>query len=69
GGRVFVRPQGIKIWEDLAEMEAEQRNQYRLVYRPADFSADGSFHRIRLRCSVRGSHVAIRSGYYAFAHP
>jgi hypothetical protein len=50
-------------------MEAEQRNQCRLVYKPSNFKADSSFHRIKLQCSVPGARITIRSGYYAFARP
>ena len=67
GGRLFIRPHGDQILQDLRIMEAEQRNQYRLVYKPSNFKADSSFHRIRLQCSTQGAHVTARSGYYAFA--
>jgi VWFA-related protein len=69
GGRVFFNPQGNQIWEDLQIIEAEQRNQYRLVYRPSNFKANGDFHRIKLSCSIKGAKVFTRSGYYAFAKP
>jgi len=66
GGRVFIHPKGHEVLEDLEIMEAEQRYQYLLVYKPSMLIADGSFHRIRLQCSVRGARIATRSGYYAF---
>lgn len=69
GGRLFVNPRGSEILYDLSIMEAEQRNQYRLVYKPSNFKADRSFHRIRLACSVPGSRIVTRSGYYAFPRP
>lgn len=69
GGRLFVNPTGGQILEDLKVMEAEQRNQYRLVYKPSNFKADKTFHRIGVACSVPGAHVTARSGYYAFARP
>lgn len=69
GGRVFFQPRGAELWEDLMTIEAEQRNQYRLVYKPADFKSDGSFHRIKLSCDVKGARIEARSGYYAFARP
>jgi len=69
GGRLFLNPHGSQILADLRIMESEQRNQYRLVYKPSDFKADSSFHRIRLRCSVQGAHITTRSGYYAFPRP
>ena len=69
GGRLFVHPQGDEILKDLRTIEAEQRDQYRLVYKPSNFKADSSFHRIRLQCSTPGARVATRSGYYAFPRP
>ncbi len=69
GGRVFVHPRDNEIWKDLETMEAEQRYQYHLVYKPQDFKADGSFHPIRLQCGVPGAHINTRSGYYAFPQP
>lgn len=67
GGRLFINPREDQILKDLEIMEAEQRNQYRLVYKPSNFKADNSFHKIRLQSSVPGSRIATRSGYYAFA--
>ena len=67
GGRVFYHPQGERIWDDLQLIEAEQRNQYRLVYKPSIFKATGEFHSVRLGCAIKGAKIASRSGYYAFA--
>lgn len=69
GGRLFFNPHGAQILDDLRIMESEQRNQYRMVYKPTGFKADGSFHRIRLQCSSPGAHITVRSGYYAFPRP
>jgi VWFA-related protein len=69
GGRVFFNPQGDRVWEDLRIIEAEQRNQYRLVYKPSDFIPNGKFHRIKLGCSIKGTRIVTRSGYYAFPRP
>ncbi len=69
GGRLFVNPRGGQILQDLQMIEAEQRNQYRLLYKPSNFKADSSFHRIRLQCSIPGARIVTRSGYYAFARP
>ncbi|MGA7524345.1 MAG: VWA domain-containing protein [Acidobacteriaceae bacterium] len=69
GGRLFSNPHGSQILDDLRIMESEQRNQYRLVYKPTNFQANGSFHRIRLHCSVPGAHITARSGYYASPRP
>jgi len=67
GGRTFYQPVGEQIWEDLKLIEAEQRNQYRLDYRPEEFKANGEFHRIKLGCTVKGAKIVARSGYYAFS--
>jgi VWFA-related protein len=69
GGRVFFNPQGYWLLKDFQLMEAEQRNQFHLVYKPSDFSTNGHFHRITLHCAIRGAKVVTRSGYYAFAQP
>jgi Ca-activated chloride channel homolog len=69
GGRLFFNPQGSELLRDLAIMEAEQRTQYRLVYKPSNFKADSSFHTVHLRSSVPGARITARSGYYAFARP
>jgi hypothetical protein len=57
------------VWKYLQTIESEQRYQYRLVYKPSAFIADGSFHRIRLQSLVPGARIATRSGYYAFPRP
>jgi VWFA-related protein len=69
GGRVFDHPRADEVWKDLQIIEAEQRYQYRLVYKPSGFTADGSFHRIRLQSPVSGVRIVTRSGYYAFPRP
>ena len=69
GGRVFVHPRSNEVWRDLQAIEAEQRYQYRLVYKPSSFTADGSFHRIRLQSPLSGVRIVTRSGYYAFPRP
>jgi Ca-activated chloride channel family protein len=50
---------------DLHAIEADLRNQYRLVYNPAEIKADGSFHRIDLTGPDRAANISVRSGYYA----
>lgn len=69
GGRVFVHPKDNEVLKDLEIIEAEQRYQYRLAYKPPAFTADGSFHRIRLQCLIPGVRIVTRSGYYAFPRP
>jgi len=66
GGRVF-HDTGSEagIYDDLRTIEADLRNQYRLVYKPAVLKHDGSFHRIELKAPERVDSITIRSGYYA----
>jgi VWFA-related protein len=66
GGRVFHEDDSAAaIDDDLRTIEADLRNQYRLVYRPAELTHDGSFHRIELKAPERVDSVRVRSGYYA----
>lgn len=65
GGRLFLNPNDNEISRDVQTIDADQRNQYRLVYKPSALAPNGSFHRIKLRCSVRGTTILTRSGYYA----
>ena len=49
GGRVFFDDDSdMGIYNDLRTIEADLRNQYRLVYKPENLKHDGSFHRIDL---------------------
>jgi VWFA-related protein len=66
GGRVFPADDTEDaIWSDLKTIESEMRNQYRLVYNPANLRHDGSFHEIELQPPDRVDKVEVRSGYYA----
>lgn len=66
GGRVFrANDSEEAIWKDLKMIEAEMRNQYRLVYKPANFKHDGAFHEIELQPPDRVSRIQVRSGYFA----
>jgi Ca-activated chloride channel homolog len=69
GGRLFhADDSDDSIWTDLQEIESEMRNQYRLVYNPAELKHDGAFHEIELQPPDRVSRVAVRSGYFAPGH-
>ena len=70
GGRVF-HDVGSEagVYEDLRSIEADLRNQYRLVYKPPDLKHDRSFHRIEIRGPERVDKITVRSGYYAPALP
>jgi Ca-activated chloride channel family protein len=66
GGRVFHdNASEAEIYDDLRMIEADLRNEYRLVYRPAVLKHDGCFHRIELKAPERVESLVIRSGYYA----
>lgn len=69
GGRVFRNEDSeAGIDSDLRTMEADFRNQYRLIYKPAQLKRDGSFHSIVLMTPQRVDSITMRSGYYAPAH-
>ena len=70
GGRVFYDDDSeVVIDNNLRTIEANLRNQYRLVYSPAEPKPDGSFHRIELKAtSERVGNIVVRSGYYATEH-
>ena len=66
GGRVFPADASAQEVDlDLATIEANLRNQYRLIYRPLDLKHDGAFHSVALVPPERVSSVTVRSGYYA----
>ena len=66
GGRVFpANETPDAIWNDLKTIESEMRNQYRLVYTPANLKHDGTFHSIELQLPDRVEKVEVRSGYFA----
>jgi Ca-activated chloride channel homolog len=66
GGRVFFDNDSNEgIYNDLRTIEADLRNQYRLVYKPEALKHDGSFHRIDLLGPERAGNIIVRSGYYA----
>jgi Ca-activated chloride channel homolog len=69
GGRVFHDDDSeAGISNDLRTIDANLRNQYRLVYRPPELKSDGSFHSVALKASGRVGSIIIRSGYYAPTH-
>ena len=66
GGQVFHDDDSeAEIFNDLRTIEADRRNQYRLLYRPAELKRDGEFHHIQLEASDRVDSIVVRSGYYA----
>jgi Ca-activated chloride channel family protein len=66
GGRVFPGPSSDdEVDHDLRAIESDLRNQYRIVFKPAEWQQDGSFHRIQLTVPERVERLTIPSGYYA----
>lgn len=66
GGRIFSYNKSADgIYDDLRTIEADLRNQYRLIYRPPELKHDGSFHPIELMTPERVDNLVVRSGYYA----
>jgi len=52
GGHVFYDDgSDAEVYADLRTIEADLRNQYRLIYKPAELKRDGAFHRINLEKS------------------
>ena len=69
GGRVFHDDESdAAVYEDLRIIEADLRNQYRLIYKPPEMKHDGSFRSIALKAPERVDNITIRSGYYAPLH-
>jgi hypothetical protein len=46
-------------------IEAALRSQYAVGYRPADFSADGSYRSVEISARKKGVKVQCRKGYFA----
>jgi Ca-activated chloride channel homolog len=65
GGKAFF-PQNIDDMPvSFQAIQDELRSQYALVYKPADFKADGAFRPIYLFCLDRRYTVRVREGYFA----
>jgi VWFA-related protein len=69
GGRVFHDDESdAAVYDDLRAIEADLRNQYRVVYKPPEMKRDGSFRHVELKVPERVDSVNVRSGYYAPSH-
>lgn len=65
GGQVFRdSASSSEIDENLHIIQANLRNQYRLVYNPAELKRDGTFHSVVL-LPDRVVGINVRSGYYS----
>jgi VWFA-related protein len=65
GGRAFFPNRIEDMPVSFGEIQDELRSQYALVYKPADFRADGAFRTIYLFCLDRRYQVRARKGYFA----
>ena len=65
GGRAFNPFRMENVAEAFQSIQEELRSQYSLVYKPADFKADGAFRPIYLTASDRNYKVSAEKGYFA----
>jgi Ca-activated chloride channel family protein len=65
GGRSFFPKRLEDMYSNFQDIEDELRSQYSLVYKPADFIANGAFRTIYLFCLDRKYTVRASKGYFA----
>ncbi|HTV81674.1 MAG TPA: VWA domain-containing protein [Acidobacteriaceae bacterium] len=66
GGRMFYLDEGnAEVRRDLNWIDADVRDRYWLVYRPAQLTHDGSFHEIYVGTSRPDTTIDVNAGYYA----
>jgi len=65
GGRAFYPPRLEQVADAFQSIQEELRSQYSLVYKPADFKADGDFRPIFLTTYDRKYKVRVSKGYFA----
>ncbi|MBV8281011.1 MAG: VWA domain-containing protein [Candidatus Eremiobacteraeota bacterium] len=65
GGRAFYPKRLEDMPISFQSIQDELRSQYALVYKPADFIANGAFRPIYLFCLDRRYLVSVRQGYFA----
>jgi Ca-activated chloride channel homolog len=66
GGKVFFSDDfAERILANLRVIEANLRNQYLLVYKPAELPHNGAFHSVEVLGPDRVSALQVRTGYYA----
>lgn len=69
GGRAFNPFRMENVAEAFQSIQEELRSQYSLVYKPADFKADGAFRPIYLTAYNRNYKVSAEKGYFAPSTP
>lgn len=65
GGRAFYPPRMEDVSNSFQSIQQELRSQYSLVYKPANFKADGSFRPIFLTSYDHKYKVRVQKGYFA----
>jgi Ca-activated chloride channel family protein len=65
GGRAFNPFRMENVADAFQNIQEELRSQYSLVYKPADFKADGAFRPIYLTAFDRNYKVSAEKGYFA----
>lgn len=69
GGRAFFPRSSSQMNEAFEQIALELRHQYSIGYRPSNFMADRSWHRIRVKVmtpqELKRVFVRSREGYYA----
>lgn len=69
GGRAFNPFRMENVAAAFQSIQEELRSQYSLVYKPADFKADGAFRPIYLTAYDRDYKVSAEKGYFAPSTP
>jgi len=69
GGRAFNPFRMENVAAAFQSIQEELRSQYSLVYKPADFKADGAFRPIYLVAYDRNYKVSAEKGYFAPSTP
>ena len=65
GGQILPAAGKKELAKAFSELRSQLRNYYLLAYRPAQFERNGSYRKIQLKTTRRGTHVICRRGYYA----
>jgi Ca-activated chloride channel family protein len=69
GGRAFYPYHVDDLDQSFQDIGDELRNQYSIAYNPANYAADGKYHKIRIETpDHKGYQVRARRGYYARAN-
>jgi len=73
GGKAFFPNTSAEMDNVFARIATELRHQYSIGYRPTNFTADGKYHRIKVKITPpRGlPHLTVcsKDSYYAITNP